>query len=247
MIFHDQEYISIGLRKLALNPKYRSHFNFYQMKNPPADRMRELKIDRLSKLITFLVNPVYLVEPDSTEPFDKVYYEMGFVYDKIKVYLDVMIQDHALYLKPIPEVTSHPKLDELCLHKKQAYCLLFVVDRQREERNENMVDRENDMIILHKHSTGKMAPAFFDFNCYPELRAVFGLDDKSLPAMLVYNKKKKSFFKSASRLNIYDGKLMIDRVLDNEYDEKRFVPVEFIIGINKCEYRRQQEEDDIDL
>ena len=139
VIFHDQASVSLGLRKLATMKQYRRFLNFYQMKNPPPQRLRELGIDRLSKLVTFLPDPMHLVEPDSSEPIDKVYYDEAFIFDKLRRYLDAMISDHARYLQTPPEVRSERGLARSCLERRADLCLFFVLDKQREERNEQLV------------------------------------------------------------------------------------------------------------
>lgn len=125
----------MGLRKLANSNKYKKYLNVYQMVNPPEFKMKELGIKKLAKLVTFLPNPILLAEPDSTEPIDKVFYEFNFVYDKIKTYLDDMIDLHAIYLQDVPQVHNATELDTLCRKDpKRPFCLIFIVDKKKEVR-----------------------------------------------------------------------------------------------------------------
>ena len=234
MVFHDQETVSLGLRKLATMKKYRRFLNFYQMRNPPAARMRELNINKLSKLVTFLPDPIHLVEPDSTEPIDKVYYDEAFIFDKLRRYLDAMISNHARYLQTPPEVKSEQDLARFCLDRKADLCLFFVVDKAKEERNESLVDKFNDMIVLHKLGRGLLTPAYFDIGCFPQLKEVFRFGDKLVPLLVVYRKSSKSFLRAEHKLNVYDGRTLIDSVLANKVDT-RFKPTGLSLGPNHCQ------------
>ena len=233
MIFHDQASVSLGLRKLATMKQYRRFLNFYQMKNPPPQRLRELGIDRLSKLVTFLPDPMHLVEPDSSEPIDKVYYDEAFIFDKLRRYLDAMISDHARYLQTPPEVRSERGLARSCLERRADLCLFFVLDKQREERNEQLVDKLNDMVVLHRHGRGLLAPSYFDIGCFPQLRELFRFGDKLVPLLVVYRKSSRSFLRAEHKLNVYDGRVLIDSVLANPADP-RFKPVDLRLGPNRC-------------
>lgn len=233
MLFHDQETVSLGLRKLATMKKYRRFLNFYQMKNPPEPRLRELGIEKLSQLVTFLPDPIHLVEPDSAEPIDKVHYGQAFIFDKLKRYLDAMISNHARYLQEPPEVRSEQNLSRFCLDRKADLCLFFVIDKQREARNDNLVDRLNDMVVLHRHGRGLLAPSFLDLRCFPQLAELFRFDEKRVPLLVVYRKSSRSFLRSDHKLNVYDGRTLIDSVLAQKVDT-RFKPVDLVLGPNRC-------------
>lgn len=234
VIFHDQETVSLGLRKLATMKKYSRFLNFYQMKNPPPARLRELGIDRLSKLVTFLPDPIHLVEPDSTEPIDKVYYDEAFIFDKLKRYLDAMISHHARYLQTPPEVRSERDLGRYCLERRADLCLFFVVDKRREERNDNLVDKLNDMVVLHRHGRGLLAPSYFDIGCFPQLKELFRFGDNLVPLLVVYRKSTRSFLRSEHKFNVYDGRSLIDSVLASKVDS-RFKPSDLRLGPSACE------------
>lgn len=233
MLFHDQDTISLGLRELATYKNCRRFLNFYQMRNPPEPRLRELGIEKLSHLVTFLPDPIHLVEPDSTVPIDKVHYGQAFIYDKLKRYLEAMISNHARYLQVPLEVRSKEDLRRLCLDRKADLCLFFVIDKQKETRNDNLVDRLNDMVVLHRHGRGLLAPSFLDFRCFPQLAELFRFEEKRVPLLVVYRKSSRSFLRSEHKLNVYDGRTLIDSVLAHKVDA-RFKPVALLLGPSRC-------------
>lgn len=204
------------------------------MKNPPKDRLKQLVIKKLSKLVMFMADPILLAEPDSAPPIDKISFELGFIFDNLKMFLDDMIDQHAKYLQDVRQVTSDDDLNRLLTESRKRYYLLFVIDKSREEKNEQLVDRMNDMLILNKAGGSKVASAFIDFKCYPYLGELFRFREKDVPLMIVFDAKESSYLRSESKLNIYDGRALIEgAVLSSKYKD-RFRKVKLQLGPNKC-------------
>lgn len=235
--------MSLGLRRLALSPYYRKYFDFYQMKNPPKDRLKQLGIKKLSKLVLFMADPVLLAEPDSMPPIDKVAFEMGFIFDNLKAFLDDMIAEHGKYLQDVPQISAEEDLGPLLLDTRKRYFLLFIVDKEREQKNEQWVDRMNDMLVINKAGGKKVASAYIDFRCFPYLAEVFRFQEKNVPLMVVYDSKESAYIRSDSKLNIYDGRDLIEKAVYSDEYRPRFRKVKFQLGPNKC----QASEEKIDL
>lgn len=223
----------MGLRRLALSPYYRKYFDFYQMKNPPKDRLKQLGIKKLSRLVLFLADPILLAEPDSTPPIDKVTYELSFIFDNLKMFLDDMITEHGRFLQDVPQINNEADLEAL-KEKGRRFLLLFMVDKAKEVRNDQLIDRLNDMLILNKIASNKAAAGYIDVNCYPYLTELFRFREKDVPLLVIFDTQESSYIRSDFKLNIYDGKGLIEKaVLSNDYRQK-FRPVKFQLGHNKC-------------
>ena len=234
MLFHDEEEVSLGLRRLALSPYYRKYFDFYQMKNPPKDRLRQLGLKKLSKLVMFMADPVLLAEPDSMPPIDNVSFEMGFIFDNLKMFLDDMIAEHGKYLQDVRQISTEADLGPLLLDTGKRYFLLFIIDKEREITNDQLVDRMNDLLILNKGGGDQVASAYVDYRCYPYLGEVFRFQEKDVPLMVVYDSKESTYLRSDSKLNIYDGRDLIDKAVQSDQYRSRFRKVKFQLGPNKC-------------
>jgi hypothetical protein len=234
VIFHGENEVSLGLRRLALSPYYRKYFDFYQMRHPPKDRLKQLGIRKLNKLVMFMADAVLLSEPDSMPPIDHISYELTFIFDKLKMFLDDMIEEHGVYLQDVKQVTSEEDLEELLFSTRKRYFLLFMLDKAKELRNDQLVDRMNDMLVLTKFGGSKTASAYIDVNCFPQLTETFRFRESDLPLLVIYDSVKKSYLRSEFKLNIYDGKDLIEKsVFGNAYKGK-FRNTELQLGLNKC-------------
>lgn len=227
-----------------MSPYYRKYFDFYQMKNPPKERLKQLGIKKLSKLVMFMADPILLAEPDSTPPIDKVSFELSFIFDNLKMFLDDMITDHGKYLQSVPQISNQTELESILLNSQRRFYLLFMVDKIKEEKNDQMVDRLNDMLILNKFGGKRVASAYIDINCFPYLSELFRFQEKDVPLLVIYDSKESSFLRSDFKLNIYDGRDLIEKaVLGRRPYQNRFRPVNFQLGPNHC----TAEEEKIDL
>lgn len=233
----------MGLRRLALSPYYRKYFDFYQMKSPPKDRLRQLGIGKLSKLVMFMADPVLLAEPDSMPPIDKVSFEMAFIFDNLKMFLDDMIAEHGKYLQDVPQVFDEAQLKSTLTDYGKRYHLLFIVDKAKEIRNDQLVDRLNDMLILQKFGGKDVASAYFDYGCFPYLGELFRFREKDVPLMVIFDREESSYLRSDFKLNIYDGRDLIEKAVLSDQYRGRFRKVNFQLGPNKC----LQSEDKVDL
>lgn len=214
------------------------------MKNPPKDRLKQLGIKKLSKLVMFMADPVLLAEPDSAPPIDKVSFELAFIFDNLKMFLDDMIADHAKYLQPVPQIANQTDFDSLLVNSRKRFHLLFMINKKKEELNDQMVDRSNDMLILNKFGGKQVASAYFDVNCFPYLQELFRFQEKDVPLLVIYDSKESTYLRSDSKLNIYDGRDLIEKaILGRRQYQQRFRPVKFELGPNHC----LGEEEKIDL
>lgn len=237
----------MGLRRLALSPHYRSYFDFYQMRDPPSNRLKQLGIPKLSKLMLFMADPILLAEPDTTPPIDKISYELPFQIDRLKMFLDDMIEKHAKYLRSVPEVKTQADLESILKESAKRYYLLFMLDKEKEIKNDQMIDRENDMLILNKFAGNKVASAWIDTGCHPYFQQLFRFEEKQVPLMVIYDVKEKTFARSEFKLNIYDGRDLLDQILVQKKLKDRFRPVRFEIGYSKCNEPKEAEESITDL
>jgi hypothetical protein len=246
VLFHDENEISMGLRRLALSPYYRKYFDFFQVRDPPKDRMKQLGIPKLNKLILFMANPILLSDPESDAPIDKISYELPFIIDHLKMFLDDMINDHGKYLQKIPEIKTQKDLDSIISSSSKRYYLLFIIDKSLEVRNDQLIDREHDMLIINKHGGENVTSAYIDFSCHPYLANKFRFEDKQVPLLVIYDAINKSFYRSEFRLNIYDGRNLVSKVIQEGQFKDRFRPAVLEIGYSKCNEEEQAIED-VDL
>lgn len=235
VLFHDQPHISLGLRRLASLSPFKERFNFYQMRDPPASLLQELEISKLSKLMAFIPDPALLLEPTADVPVEKLPFERKFIFDKLKKYLEEVWEEYGRFLADVPEFTTEYDFKTQCVQSKRDLCLIFILDRAREELNESFLDRMNDMITLHAYTNGVMVPGYFDIGCFPELADTFRFDPKKLvPLMVVYNKKEKTFIRAENRLNAFDGQELL-RKIGLGHMKEHFRPLsEVRLGINRC-------------
>lgn len=247
MLFHDEDEISMGLRRLALSPYYRKYFDFFQMQDPPKDRMKQLGFSKLSKLMMFMADPILLAEPDSSPPIDRISYELPFHIDRLKMFLDEMIEQHARYLQPIPQVKTQQDLENILLKSDRRYYLIFFIDKEREDKNEQFVDRENDMLIITKFAGKTVASAWIDIGCHPYMHQIFRFEKTQVPLMVIYDSKAGTFVRSEFKLNIYDGRDLIEKVILNEEANDRFRPARLEIGYSVCNEQIEAEDDKTDL
>lgn len=243
MLFHSEDEISLGLRRLALSPYYRKYFDFYQMKKPPKQRLEQLGIKRLSKLVLFMADPILLAEPDTTPPIDKVSFELGFIYDNLKMFLDDMIAEHGRFLQEVPQIRSEADIDALLRATGKRYYLIFAVDKDKEAKNEQLVDRLNDMLILNKLAGRKAASAYVDIGCFPYLTELFRFREKDAPLLVVYDSQTGSYLRADSRLNVYDGRELIEKAVLRELYQDRFRPAKLELGPSRC----GQKQEEVDL
>lgn len=243
----------MGLRKLALDSFYTKYFIFLQVVNPPAHRLKELGVDRLAKLVLFIPDPVLLVEPDSAEPIDKITYEMNFIVDKMQLFLEEMLLKHARFLIPTPLATSQEELEQLCLKPLDPrgnsifppprYCLLYFVNKAMEERNESWADRLNDMTILGKLAGERASSVALNVACYPSLLDSFRFQLTQVPLMVVYDRMVGKGLRTNHKLNVYDGKNLLQAVLNNQTDTKEWRPLSLHLGANRCDSAHKLDED----
>lgn len=208
--------------------------------------MKQLDIRKLNKLILFMANPILLSEPDSSPPIDRVSFELPFLVDNLKMFLDDMIKQHAKYLEKVPEIKTQKDLEFTLLTSNKRYYLLFIIDKSLEIKNDQLVDRENDMLVINKHGGEKVASAFIDFSCHPYLANKFRFEEKQVPLLIIYDAEEKTFFRSEFKLNIYDGRYLVTKVIEEGKFKDRFRPAKLEIGYSKCNEETSGEEE-VDL
>lgn len=267
VVFHDQQEVSMGLRKLALLPKYKQHFNFYQMVKPPPERLRELKIKKLSKLVMFLPDLIYLVESEAQVPIDSVHYEAKFIVDPLAEFLNNMIHQHARYLVPPPVVSSELQLLQAC---DQPLCLLLLLNLKSDIRSESTQDRLNDIAILRKFAGGRAASVILDVGCFVSSIDTFRAKAVGTPSIIVLKRDKKlqdklaaeaqitpellyshysySFVRADHKLNPYSSKVFLQGVLEGKLSD-HFRPLERVnLGADTCKHSdTDNSKDDTDL
>ncbi len=96
------------------------------------------------------------------------------------------------------------------------------------------------MIILTKYAGKNMSSMFMDNNCLPALSQIFRFGEKLVPLVVFYDRRTGSFLRSENRLNIYDGRILIDAVVSRKY-ESRFISVNPKIGTNLCKLQDKED------
>lgn len=266
VVFHDKDEVSLGLRKLALMDRYKQHFNFYQMVKPPPERLRELKIKQLAKMVLFLPDLIYLVESDANVPIDSVHYESHFIVDKMAEFLNNMIHSHAQYLKAPKTAATDVEIANSC---KKRFCLLFLINKGADERNEGLQDRLNDIAIVRKVAGSQADSVLIDVGCLPVGLETFRaqsvgspllvvLKIQKLPAAVesdptqqivtsdeVYKTFSYTFVRADHKLNPYSSKVFLEKVLSGQLDDQ-FRPLSRInLGADRCKLNKLEVEADL--
>ena len=180
----------------------------------------------------FMADPILLAEPDSTPPIDNMSYELGFIYDSLKMFLDDMIEKHAQYIRDVPQISSEEDRQKVLVNSGKRFHLYFIIDKLQEVKNDQLVDRMNDMIILNKIAGSQAAAGYIDYSCFPYLGELFRFRDKEVPLLVVFDSLNSAFLRSGSKLNIYDGRTLIEgSVLSEKYHDK-FRKVKFQLGLD---------------
>jgi len=239
VIFHDQEEVSMGLRKLALDPFYRKHLNFYQIVYPPQQRMKELGISKLAKLMVFLPNPILLIEPDSQEPIEKLDYEQNFIFDKLQGFLEGVVMQHAQYLRQYPIAKEKGQVEQLCLkpvdvrgrfaNPPPRYCLMLLLEGSKENRAETLDERNHDLMVLAKKGGPKLSVFGVDLECLPGAREA--LRHSEGLGIVIYDREKNMALRAG---NVYSALAILDKIEKKSVDPRLWRPARLDFGQTLC-------------
>jgi hypothetical protein len=100
----------------------------------------------------------------------------------------------------------------------------------------------NDMIVLNKQANNRTSSGWLDISCFPNLRETFRFGEKSVPMLVVYRKRDRSFVRMENRLNAYDGQMFVEASLGRQMD-RQYRPVELRLGYDQCKGQPEGEEE----
>ena len=234
VLLHNSEHISLGYRYLGLNKTLTQNFNFYQIKNPSSELLKNMGVPKIPRIVLLLPKKK---ETDLEEEtvIDVITYENKFRYDIIKEFLEDMIKKRIKFLKDVPEFISNQQIESSCKES----CLIFLVDRKKDEEEEEWEERM-EIMKDSAREVNKIIDNFGFLDCrkHPEVLGSSKIRKDQLPTFLVYNSQNKNILKGKNKISVSRVKELLNESIIN--NPENYISVS--IWINKNLEKTKNEE-----
>lgn len=209
LLLHNSDYISLSFKYLSQKNNFKEKFNFYHIKNPSEQLLLQLNAKKIPRL-------VFITKSDS-EALKTVVYDSKFRYEPMEEFLNEMIKNHVRFLEGVIEINTNKILKEVCNKK----CLLFLVDKSKDEKNEEWEDRMEIMTeAAQKSLENGIEAGFVDLAAHPEVLGSARVQKGDTPTQIIYRGTEKKILRAKYKFSFFHAKELLNlepKVGDEEY------------------------------
>ena len=194
VLFHKDD-ISLSYRVLSNDDRFKEGLDFFRMKDPTPDVMKQFELKKLPSLLVMVVDKSNDTQPEEVNEqegrkgmnLQVAHYTGKFNYDDLEKYLNVFVQKpktkEEVETRDLKEIKSRKHFEGQCAAEG---CYLLLIDGSEDKKDSNAA-----YINTLKKNAAKTYHNFgyLDGKCHSEFIGKLEIYAEDLPALIYLNAK----------------------------------------------------------